>query len=129
MTKSKEVLQSEESEPKIKIKDLEKIEPKKYDWGESYPVVTAEETDGQFNAFYKIVRKPEKITYHKKSNENYLIIKGRGVIMVGEKRVEVSEFMSIVIPVNTPHQVIPETVMEIYVTSSPPVTKEDIFEI
>lgn len=115
----------------IKIKNLEDIQPKEYSWGKSWSVVQAEETEGEFNSFYKEVRKPEeKATYHKKSTENHLIVKGRGMIVVGNKKIRVKELTSITIPTNTFHQVIPDpnTVMEIYVTATPAVTKEDIFE-
>lgn len=116
----------------IKIKDLENIKPKEYSWGKSWSVIEADETGGELNAFYKEVRKPEeKATFHKKSTETHLIIRGRGVILVGNKEIRVKELISIIIPPNTPHQVIPDpnTVMEIYVTATPPVIKEDIFEV
>lgn len=119
-------------EPKIRIKDLEKIQPKKYSWGKSWLVVDAEESGGEFNAFYKEVRKPEeKATFHKKSTESHLIVKGRGTILVGKTKIRVNELMSIIIPPNTSHRVIPDpdTVMEIYVIATPPVTKEDIFKV
>ena len=116
----------------IKNKNLEDIQPKEYSWGKSWPVVQAEETEGELNAFYKEVRKPEeKATFHKKSTENHLVVRGKGAIVVGERKIKVKELMSIIIPPNTPHQVIPDpnTVMEIYVTATPAVTKEDIFTI
>lgn len=49
------------------VKKLKQNKPKKYSWGISYPVDTAEETGGHYNSFYKIIKRPvEALEYHKK---------------------------------------------------------------
>lgn len=49
---------------------------------------------------------------------------------VGDRQIEVSEGMSIIIPPNTPHGlIVPAGEIEVYVVATPPITKEDFFEV
>lgn len=67
--------------------------------------------------------------YHKKSDETYVILGGKGKMKVGDRDLEVSKGVSVHIPTNTPHELHSDDEVLALVISQPLVTIEDHFTL
>lgn len=72
-----------------------------------------------------VVKGSSKKHYHKKTEEVYYILKGKGIVKIGNKNYKIKKGDIIYIPLNAKHQIIAKTTLHILVINSPPYNTKD----
>ncbi len=85
---------------------------------------------------YEILRNPNfslafaeiresKLHLHRRSTELYMICDGEGVLFLGKSKIRIRKGDVIKIPPNTPHKVVSEGWVKLFVVSYPPWNEND----